>query len=192
MKNTSNLLKTHAQIFEIFCAELLLWSKTHNITGYKTKADIMQNIADSIAPLEFISDFQIALDIGSGCGFPAIPLAISLPQCEFILVEPQIKRASFLNIIAINLNLKNIRILKSRIEDISTLPKIDLITSRAFAKPSTIIELSARFLDKNGHFLLYTKSAESIAKNAEDTNIIDFGAKFFYKSKSEALQWENY
>ncbi|MGX3012137.1 16S rRNA (guanine(527)-N(7))-methyltransferase RsmG [Helicobacter sp. 23-1044] len=192
MKNTSNLLKNYADKFEIFCDELLVWSKTHNITGYKTKADIMQNIADSIAPLEFIGDFQIALDIGSGCGFPAIPLAISLPQCEFILVEPQIKRASFLNIIAINLNLKNIRILKSRIEEISTLPKIDLITSRAFAKRSTIIALSARFLDENGHFLLYTKNAESIAKSAENTNIAASSAKIFYKSKSEVIKWENY
>ena len=192
MKNISNLLEIYAKSFEIFCDELLVWGKTHNITGYKTKADIMQNIADSIAPLGFIDDFKTALDIGSGCGFPAIPLAISLPQCEFILVEPQIKRVSFLNIIAINLNLKNIIILKSRIENISTLPNIDLITSRAFAKQSTIIELSARFLDENGHFLLYTKSAETSAKIAENTNIAEFGKTFFYKSKRKALQWENY
>ena len=188
MKNTSNLLKNYAKEFEIFCDELLVWSKTHNITGYKTKADIMQNIADSIAPLGFIGDFQTALDIGSGCGFPAIPLAISLPQCEFILVEPQIKRASFLNIIAINLNLNNIRILKNRIEEISTLPKIDLITSRALAKPSKIIALGARFLDENGHFLLYKKSAKSSA----DFNAKSAESAFFYKSKQKALKWENY
>ncbi len=95
MKNISNLIDLHKQSLEIFCNELLLWSKTHNITGYKTTNDIMQNIADSLRPLEFIGDFERALDIGSGCGFPAIPLAICNSDKNFVLVEPNTKKQVF-------------------------------------------------------------------------------------------------
>lgn len=179
-----SLFDTHTVVFERYCEELLLWGETHNITGYKTRKDIMQNIADSIAPLDFIGDFKTALDIGSGCGFPAIPLAICKADSEFILVEPQVKRASFLNIIAINLGLKNVTILKNRIELVESLPKIDLITSRAFSKSSDIIGLCERFLDESGHFLFY-KSPKEFKKDNHHSKIF-----YFYKSKSEALQWQ--
>ena len=57
--------------FEIFCDELLKWNKIHNLTGYKTKDLVFENIFDSIYPLKFINDFKSAIDIGSGNGFPA-------------------------------------------------------------------------------------------------------------------------
>lgn len=203
---SSNFTK-HKREFEIFCAELLLWGETHNITGYKSKKDIMQNIITSIAPLEFISDFKSCLDIGSGCGFPAIPLAICKENSEFFLVEPQIKRVSFLNIIAINLGLKNITILKNRIELVEKLPKIDLITSRAFDKSKNIISISSRFLDENGHFLFYKsksefengntleskgdlKNVKISLKNATKSTAKKSKIFYFYQNKREALQWQ--
>lgn len=177
----NDIFALHKDAFEIFCEELLLWGQTHNITGYKTQKDIMQNIATSIAPLEFIEDFKGVLDIGSGCGFPAIPLAICKRECEFILVEPRIKRASFLNIIAMKLGLKNVIILKNRIELVESLPiTIDLITSRAVDTSDNLIKLSARFLEDSGHFLFYKSSGDK-----QTSKIF-----YFYKSKSEALKWQ--
>lgn len=187
------LFEAHSRAFESYCSELLAWSATHNITGYKSRADIMRNIADSLAPLEFISDFERALDVGSGCGFPALPLAIARPKSEFILVEPRLKRVSFLNLIALNLGLKNVRILKNRIEELSALPKIDLITARAFADTSSTIALCAQFLDKKGHFLFYKSANLMSAESAQDC-ATQMGAEskifYFYKSKSEALKWQ--
>lgn len=185
------LFETHRWAFDSYCSELLAWSATHNITGYKSRADIMQNIADSLAPLGFISDFERALDVGSGCGFPALPLAIARPKSEFILVEPRLKRVSFLNFIALNLGLKNVRILKNRIEELSALPKIDLITARAFARTSATIALCAHLLDKGGHFLFY--KAKNGAESTQDcATQMDAESKmyYFYKSKSEALKWQ--
>lgn len=194
-------------LFEAYCSELMLWGATHNLTGYKTRAEIMQNIADSLRPLAFVEDFKSALDIGSGCGFPAIPLAICKAECEFILVEPRGKRASFLNFIALNLGLKNVRILKERIECVKALPQVDLITSRAFAESKRVIEVSAGFLNQGGHFLLYkskaegaessdfgTKIAESELDSATRMKFAESSAKskiyYFYKIKSEALKWQ--
>lgn len=191
MKNTSNLLKTHAKDFEFFCDELLKWSKTHNITGYKTRIDIMQNISDSIEPMEFIGDFKTALDIGSGCGFPAIPLAICNNDKNFILVESNAKKASFLKIIALNLGLKNVAILRERVECVKSTPKVDLITSRAVDKAQNIIKISAHLLSNNGYFLLY-KSANEFSDNIKNELRIyeSKNAKifYFYKSKNEALK----
>ncbi len=191
MKNISNLLDSHKQSFEFFCDELLLWSKTHNITGYKTTNDIMQNIADSLRPMEFINDFTNAVDIGSGCGFPAIPLAIYNSDKNFVLVEPNAKKASFLKIISMRLRLKNVEILKERVESVNLTQNIDLITSRAVDKAENIIKISAHLLSNNGYFLFY-KSANEFgdeAKNSESQGDNLSKIFYFYKSKSEALEY---
>ena len=158
MKNISNLIEIHKKSFEIFCNELLLWSKTHNITGYKTANDIMKNIADSLRPLEFMGDFKNAVDIGSGCGFPAIPLAICNDDRKFVLVEPNAKKASFLKVISMNLGLKNVVVLKERIQSAKLALNADLITSRAVDKAENIIKMSSHLLSNNGYFLLYKRT----------------------------------
>lgn len=191
MKNISNLIDLHKQSFEIFCDELLLWSKTHNITGYKTTNDIMQNIADSLRPLEFISDFTNAVDIGSGCGFPAIPLAICNNDKSFVLVEPNAKKASFLKVISMHLGLKNVVILKERIENVQSAQIVDLITSRAVDKAENIIAMSAYLLSNNGYFLFY-KSASEFSDKAQSSESQGENLSkifYFYKSKSEALTY---
>lgn len=191
MKNISNLIEIHKESFKIFCDELLLWSKTHNITGYKSANDIMQNIADSLRPLEFIGDFRNAVDIGSGCGFPAIPLAICNNDKDFVLLEPNAKKASFLKIITMHLGLKNVAILKERVESVKSARIADLITSRAVDKAENIITMSAHLLSNNGYFLLY-KSASEFSDEAQSSESQGENISkifYFYKSKSEALNY---
>lgn len=191
MKNISNLIDSHKQSLEIFCNELLLWSKTHNITGYKTTNDIMQNIADSLRPLEFISDFERALDIGSGCGFPAIPLAICNSDKNFVLVEPNAKKASFLKVISVHLGLDNVVVLKERLQRVKLTLNADLITSRAVDKAENIITMSAHLLTNNGYFLFY-KSASEFADEAQQIESQNDNLSkifYFYKSKSESLTY---
>lgn len=191
MKNISNLIDLHKQSFEIFCNELLLWSKTHNITGYKTINDIMKNITDSLRPLEFIGDFTNAIDIGSGCGFPAIPLAICNDDKSFVLVEPNAKKASFLKVISMHLGLKNVVILKERIENVQSVQISDLITSRAVDKAENIIAMSAHLLSNNGYFLFYKSASEfsDRVQNSESQGENLSKIFYFYKSKSEALTY---
>ena len=191
MKNISNLINLHKQSLEIFCNELLLWSKTHNITGYKTTNDIMKNIADSLRPLEFMGDFERALDIGSGCGFPAIPLAICNSDKHFVLVEPNAKKASFLKVISVYLGLNNVVVLKERLQRVKLTLNADLITSRAVDKAENIITMSAHLLTNNGYFLFY-KSASEFANEAQQIESQNDNLSkifYFYKSKSEALAY---
>ncbi|RDU57498.1 16S rRNA (guanine(527)-N(7))-methyltransferase RsmG [Helicobacter sp. MIT 99-5507] len=145
--------------FNIFCDELLKWNKIHNLTGYKSRDLIFENIEDSIYPLSFINDFKSAIDIGSGNGFPAILLAILKQDCKFYLTEPNNKKSAFLNHIAIKLELENVEIIKNRFEELPKF-KVDLITSRALFKSDKLIDLSKDFLNNNGYFLFYKGSDE--------------------------------
>ena len=164
--------------FEIFCDELLKWNKIHNLTGYKTKDLVFENIFDSIYPLKFINDFKSAIDIGSGNGFPAILLAIENIESKFYLVEPNNKKVAFLNYIVMMLDLPNVEILKCRFEDLKRF-KVDLITSRALFSSDKLVEMSKDFLNDNGYVLFYKGSNESNA-------YVKIGNRsYVYKSKGE-------
>jgi 16S rRNA (guanine527-N7)-methyltransferase len=134
---------------------LLSYNKTHNITGARDKAQIFENIEDSLFPLRFLPSLPTsAIDIGSGAGFPAIPLAMALPECSFILYEPKPKKSAFLHMAKCELKLSNVEIKSKRIEEDEPLV-VDMITSRAVGKVKFLIQLSKGFYDKNTLMLLY-------------------------------------
>jgi len=140
---------------EIFTSLLLEWNRTHNLTGATTPKEIEALIFDSLYPLEFLKgSYRHVLDIGSGAGFPAIPLAIMLPEVQFTLVEPLKKRIAFLNFVAIKAGLKNLTLIPERIEAVPT-QSFDLITSKAVAKADLLYELANRFMDTQSEMLLY-------------------------------------
>jgi len=143
--------------FEIFIKELLKWNKVHKFTNYKTSEEIKEQIDDSLYPLDKIKDAKTALDIGTGAGFPGLILAIAMPDTKWYLVEPLKKRYSFLNYMKIKLNLPNVKIVPSRLENANINP-VELITTRAVMPTSKIIEISKPYLQKNGKILLYKGS----------------------------------
>lgn len=160
----------HKEKLELFYNELLNWNATHNLTRYTNEKLFWNNVEDSIYPLEFINDFANALDIGSGNGFPAIPLAIIRQNCKFTLVEPNTKKASFLHILSLRLSLSNIEVIKQRVENIKLESRVDLITSRAVAKSEELIHLSAHLLESSGYFLFYKGSNQK--QCGQEKNII--------------------
>src|SRR5262249_40805324 len=79
-----------------YLAELDHWRRTTNLTGQLSPDELADHALEAILARPLISSGERVVDIGSGAGFPGIPLAIALPAAEFILVEPRGKRASFL------------------------------------------------------------------------------------------------
>lgn len=152
--------------FEHFTSLLLLWNKTHNLSGAKTPQEVEANIIDCLYPLTFIDPFKNALDIGSGAGFPAIILAICNPQSFFFLTEPRKKRASFLQTLCIELKLDNVKIFPYRLQESSIPEQVDLITSKAVASISVLIQISSHLLSPNGAFLFY-KGSNLLQESAE-------------------------
>jgi 16S rRNA (guanine527-N7)-methyltransferase len=142
--------------FEIFTNELLKWNKTHKLTNYN-KEEILNQINDSLYPINYIKDAKSAIDVGTGAGFPGLILAMAMPDTKWYLVEPLKKRYSFLNYIKMLLNLENAEIIPKRIEK-SNLQKVDLITSRAVMKTKDFLDLVKPYIKNNGTILLYKGS----------------------------------
>lgn len=96
-------------------------------------------------------------DVGTGAGLPGIVLKIVFPNLKIVLIEALEKRVKFLNLVIKALNLKDIVAIHARMEDYASqnVEKFDLITSRAVAKTSILLEMAVRALKKDGQIILY-------------------------------------
>lgn len=107
------------------------------------------------------------LDIGTGGGFPALPIAIEYPQINVTGIDSIQKKIRAINEIAEDLNLKNFQTICDRVENIKE-KKFDLITSRAVAKLDLIVQYAIPLLKKNGYLVVYkSKTAQEEIKLAE-------------------------
>ncbi len=142
---------------EVFTKLLQQWGKIHNLTGSLKEDDINENILDSIYPLSFIDDFKSFADIGTGAGYPGLLLAIAKKDVKAYLIEPRVKRVSFLNFVKASLKLENLTILCKRVEEIEDI-KVDLISSRAVTNTSLLLDLTYNIKKENTSYLFYKGS----------------------------------
>lgn len=122
---------------EKYYRELLRWSRKVNLIGKKQSAEIIieNHFLDSLVLLPYLQEEKCTLvDIGTGAGFPGLVCKTALPELRLTLVEPRLKRVSFLRHLVRTLNLEGITILPDRVEDIAP-DKLSCshITSRAVA-----------------------------------------------------------
>ncbi|CAD7288495.1 16S rRNA (guanine(527)-N(7))-methyltransferase RsmG [Campylobacter suis] len=155
MKIPSDFSQNVAKFSEI----LVKFNKVHSLTNYK---NLNEQVQDSIKPLDFLDlrDIKIAIDVGSGAGFPAIFLAMILKDCKWHLFEPNIKKSSFLSFVKASLSLENLVIHSQKIE-LAEKFHAELITSRALMKTKDLINLCNGFYDEKTKFLLYKGSSVS-------------------------------
>lgn len=155
---------------ESFCALLIKWQRVQNLVSRETLSDIWaRHIVDSLQLLPLLGDFRVLLDLGSGGGLPAIPLAIArLGSGErFILVEPNSRKASFLRTVARELQLPvQVESRRSDGLDPSTLPPVDVVTSRALAPLAELCRMAAPFFGPNTRAILH-KGREHVDELSE-------------------------
>jgi 16S rRNA (guanine527-N7)-methyltransferase len=142
---------------EHYAALLRKWNAVQNLVSRETLAEIWpRHIEDSLQliPLLRPHDRQI-IDLGSGGGFPAIPMAIASRETErrFTLVEPVAKKASFLRAVARELALP-VTVESVRAEQIDSRETFDVVTSRALAALPKLLGYGVDFLRPGGHMLL--------------------------------------
>ena len=139
---------------------LLKWNKTHNLGGNLDSALIESYIKESVYPLDFLPSFHRCIDVGSGAGFPAIPLAIKCKDAHFILIEPRKKRCAFLQMVCAQLGLKNVEIIPRRMEEVELgyEDRADIITSRALMNTRDLMDKTRHLLKNTGAFLFYKGS----------------------------------
>ena len=146
-----NLLSSEQKnLLLVFIKELNAWNRRMNLTGLSSKKRILDElVADSLMPLPFLPHTGVCLDVGSGAGFPAIPLKICKPNLKFFLLEPNSKKGSFLRHIIRRCGLKEIAVVRERIDTPSgPLPfkEVDIITSRAMAPLPKLIDWCTPYL----------------------------------------------
>ena len=133
-----------------FCDLIIKSNKLYNLTSI-TQIDEMlkKHILDSFSINKLIKGTSV-LDIGSGAGLPGMPLAIANPEQKYLLLDSNNKKIIFLNHVKINLDVKNVNLLHSRIEDFRSKDGFDTIVCRSYSSLSTIYLNSEKHLRKEG------------------------------------------
>ncbi len=144
--------------FMTYLTELKKWNKTYNLTALKTDKDIViKHFIDSLLYLSVIPEGRAKVaDLGSGAGFPGMPLKIIRPDLEMTLIEPSRKKASFIRHMVRKLNLSSIVILEERVEHIGDdfISEFDVIVSRATFSVSKSLNAAYPFIRKEGLLVL--------------------------------------
>lgn len=142
-----NILLNEEQIekFYKYMNLLIEWNKKINLTAIiEPKEIILKHFIDSLTINKYIKDNSKIADVGTGAGFPGIPLKIIRPDIQLVLVDSLNKRINFLNEVIEQLNLKNIETIHIRIEEFGQntkyREKFDYSTARAVANLSTLSE----------------------------------------------------
>lgn len=134
---------------------LLEWNRRTNLTGARSTTALAAHLADArrLLSLEW-SGVESVIDIGSGGGLPAIPLAIWLPDVRFTLVEADRRKVAFLQHVAGTLSLPNVTVAAARAESLGHDPafreQFDRATARAAAPPAVLLELALPFVRIGG------------------------------------------
>jgi 16S rRNA (guanine527-N7)-methyltransferase len=130
------------------------WSAHFNLTAITDPSNmIFRHLLDSLSIAPYITGNQI-LDVGSGAGFPGIPLAVYFPHKHWTLLDSNGKKTRFLIQAAAELQLANVTVVNERVERWKPLQKFDTIVARAVGSVAEIISLSRQHLQPNGQWLL--------------------------------------
>jgi len=141
--------------FGIHASELLKWSEKTNMTAISDPLEVaVKHFLDSIAPAPFIPPHTSLLDMGSGGGFPGIPLKIMIPSLSVTLIDASRKKISFLRQVIRILGLDNIEACHVRAQDLSRDRRVnntyDVIISRALSSMINFVRMSLPLLAKDG------------------------------------------
>ena len=126
------------------------WNKTYNLTALRDESQIISHhLLDSLTLPPYLEGAQTMLDVGSGGGQPGIPAAVCRPDLQITLLDANTKKTSFLQQAAIELELKNVRVVSGRVEAVQGL-RADVVTSRAFAELADFVNWTAHLLQDGG------------------------------------------
>jgi len=142
--------------YETYAALLKEWNEKMNLTAITEFEEVLdKHFYDSLLP-SFSSSIQGTLcDVGSGAGFPSIPLKIAYPNLKVTIVDSLNKRITFLNALFEALGLENVEAVSARAEEYCANHResFDIVTARAVAKNSILLEYSIPMLKIGGKFI---------------------------------------
>ena len=162
------------QMFLVYLKELKEWNQKVNLTSLKKDAAIIRNhFLDSLSLVPHLPFKASLLDLGSGAGFPGIPVKIAKPSLNVTLLEATRKKVNFQRHIVRKLGLTSIRSLQGRAERLKTENgshlSFDIVTSRAFSRLEKFLVLGTPFVKKGGVLIaMKGKHAKKELKDSQD------------------------
>lgn len=186
--------------FDIYRELLKKWGRRINITSILSDDEIEEkHFFDSLLGVKAfeLAGLQIHgkrfCDVGSGGGFPGVPLSIVVKDSQFTLVEPRKKRCVFLEEVVRRLKLKNVEVLCSRIEDVNQ--EFDFLLMRAVEEPKSAVKITRHLLDKGAILCIYRgkeKFSEEIPgyyvkEITVEPKGVNFRRKFLFVGKSNTI-----
>jgi 16S rRNA (guanine527-N7)-methyltransferase len=167
--------------FMTYLSELKKWNKVYNLTGLKKDKDIIiKHFFDSLLYLKVLPDGRITVaDIGTGAGFPGIPLKIIRPEIDMYLIEPSRKKSAFLIHMTRRLELKRIEVIEKSIQEIKVKKELPYLVDAAVTRALFSIKdftKKASLIVKKGGTLILNKGPK-----------VDEELKMFQNGKYEVL-----
>jgi 16S rRNA (guanine(527)-N(7))-methyltransferase RsmG len=134
---------------------LCKWNERFNLTRITQPREAATlNYAESLFGAKLIAQAKTVLDIGSGAGFPAVPIAIALPELDVTALEANQKKSLFLTEVKFELSLANFRVITARLEDIDC-RNYDLLTCRALDRAETTLPSIISDLTEGQRLMIY-------------------------------------
>ncbi len=141
------------QQFKQLLTLLAKWNKAYNLTAVRDVNEmVVLHLLDSLAPLPYVEGSEI-LDVGTGAGFPGLPMAIARPDWQFTLLDSNSKKTRFVTQAVIELNLKNVTVITGRAEKVEINQQFNTVMCRAtFSLADFLSKTESRCVNK-GLFL---------------------------------------
>lgn len=154
-----------ARQIALYVKTLLFWNQRINLTSITRTREILQrHFGESMFGAQFLDrTSETLLDVGSGAGFPGLPLKILRPSLHVKLIEPVTKKAVFLSEVVRLLELSQVEVIRARMEDIRDALAADCITARAVGDLSGMLSWAGRVLNVGAQTLLWLGQDDAIS-----------------------------
>jgi len=146
-------MTTNQEKFDALLDELERWNQKVNLTAIRDREEMITgHLLDSLSVRPLLRGSRI-LDVGTGAGFPGLPLAIVEPQREFHLIDSNNKKIAFVQHITGLLGLDNVTAVKARSEDYAPGNRFDTVIARALASLPRLVEIAGHHVGEGGVFV---------------------------------------
>jgi len=175
--------------FDSYLGLLRKWSRAYNLTALRDEEEIVRkHFIDSLSYLRAVPEGAgTLLDVGTGAGFPGVPLKIARPGLEVFLLEPSRKKVSFLKNLIKNLSLEGCSVIRGRVEDYpcgygGVPASFDVIVTRALFGVREFVEMSSGLCSAGGIMVISrgrSAKGETVGLEGHEYEMLDAGLAAF-------------
>ena len=174
--NDNNIALNSSQIEKLsnFEEKVIETNEKFNLTNITTEPDFtIKHIIDSLVGIPYIPQGAKVLDIGTGAGFPSMPIAIARPDLQVEAIDSTEKKIGFVNQSAKELGVSNIKAKSIRAEEMPKDNKYDCVVARAVASLQILLELAMPILNVGGLFIAYKATEDELKDSANALKILN-------------------